>query len=496
MSVLVCAVKGCNLDPGHAGTHVPWSGFKYATPRDVSRKSDGPRVAKLAAILGKPGMPWQRDVWDVALERDAFGQLVYEIVIVTVPRQSGKTTLYGPVQLDRVMTMPRIKTFYTAQTGKDARSRFNDLVALVRASPLSEFVKFRYSAGDEAIAFPNESALKIFAPVAAALHGETPPLVGLDEIWELTAELGHALVDDAIIPAQITLGGQRQLWLFSTFGTDESTFLWEYVDLGRESVEKPGTHPRVAYFEAGLPDDADPYDPRAIAAFHPAVGHTQTVSGLLAAAAGVSRATWLRAFCNVRTEVANPLFTKEHVAELEQLPEEVPSTRDVAISYADQGGRGVVMASWRDVDQRPTSRVLHSAPGSVWMHDLIAQLVEEWRPAAVGAFHGGATKRLTDKLEQTLGPDVITTIGPDELSTACMGWLTDVDTNLFKHDGTRTIAEGTAHLVTRTYGTGQALTFDLKASTGTIAGPLASAVGVWLYDHAPAPAEALVIHTS
>lgn len=496
MSVLVCAVDGCNLDPGHDGDHVPWAGFKYATLRDPSRATDGARVAKLANVLGKPGMPWQRCVWDVALERDAFGRLVYEVVIITVPRQSGKTTLYGPVQLDRVMTMPRIKTFYTAQTGKDARSRFRDLVSLVEASPLSEFVSFRYSQGDEAIAFPNGSALKIFAPVVGALHGETPPLVGLDEIWEIAYELGHAIVDDAVIPAQITIDGQKQLWLFSTFGTDESRFLWEYVDLGRESVLVPGSHPNVAYFEAGLPDGADPYDPRAIAAFHPAVGHTQTVASLLATSKKVSRATWLRAFCNVRTEVLNPLFTPEHFAALEQLPDEVPSLRELAITYAVHDDRGVVMATWRDRDERPTSRVLHSAPGSVWMPDLLAGIYRDWRPLAIGAFEGGATKRITAQLRLELGDDEVDTIGPGDFSTACMGWLNDVETNLFKHDGTRTLTDGVAHLVLRKSDTAGGLVFDLNNSSGTIAGPLASAVGVWLYDHAELPSEELVIHTS
>jgi hypothetical protein len=109
---------------------------KYATRRDPSAPTDGARIARIAQAIGKPFMPWQRLVVDVATEREDSGAYRYEIVMVTVPRQSGKTTLVGPVQLDRVIMNSSIKAFYTAQTGKDARSRFNDLVKLVQASPL------------------------------------------------------------------------------------------------------------------------------------------------------------------------------------------------------------------------------------------------------------------------------------------------------------------------------------------------------------------------
>lgn len=500
MSVLVCDIDGCRLDPGHEDSHVPWAGFKYATKRNPKHSTDGAKVATIAAALGKPGMPWQREVWDVALERDAFGRFVYEVVIVTVPRQSGKTTLYGPVQIERALTMPGIKTFYTAQTGKDARARYQDLVGLVQGSALDAVAHYRYSQGDEGIAWPNGSANKIFAPVRGALHGETPPLVGMDEIWELDLELGHAIYEGAIIPAQQTLAGRRQRWLFSTFGTDESEFLWEQVAIGRESVLVPGSHPRVAYFEAGLPDGADPFDPRAIAGFHPAVGYTVTVGDLLAiaggkdGAGGVSRATWLRAFCNIRTSVAEPLFSIEHVAALAEEPVAVPSLRDLAVTWAlgDNGQHGVVMASWRDRDGRPTSRVLHSAPGSVWMPDLIHDLHLRWRPRALGAADNGPARRITDQVRRTLGDDKVTTVTGPEYSTACMVLLDAIETNTFKHDGSRAISDGIQHLVLKK--AGDLTTFDRASSSGSIAGPEAAAVGGWLVDHIEVVPDGYQIH--
>lgn len=480
------------LAPAQGNPH--WAGFKYATPRNPARKTDGGRIAKIAAGLGKPGMPWQRCVWDVATERGSFGELVYEIVFVTVPRQSGKTTAYTPVQLDRVITMPGIKTFYTAQTGKDARSRFNDIVKLVQDSPLDAVAKYRYSTGDEAIIFPNGSALKIFAPVVAALHGETPPLVGMDEIWELEEALGDALVEGAIIPAQVTLAGQRQLWLFSTAGTALSRFMRKWVDRGREAVESGGEKwPKLAYFEASLFDGDDPYDPAAIAKFHPAVGYTVTVEDLLAIAGQVSKATWLRAFCNVWTEAVDPLFAAEDWDALHVDPVGIPTRREIAITYeiSADNDHGVIMASWRDDTGAPCNRILHAAPGTTWMHGLLVQLYRTWKPAVMGADDGGPTRRLNDLLRRTLGADAITTTTGVEFSTACAAWLTYAQEKELKQDGTTTFSNAIAHLALKRMG--DIVKFSRNDSTGSIAAPIAGAVGIWLWDHRETIPESLKI---
>ncbi|MCC2034214.1 terminase large subunit [Microbacterium allomyrinae] len=468
-----------------------WSGFTYATPRTPSRATIGGRIANIAGMLGKPGMPWQREVWDVAGEVDSFGCLIHEIVVVTVPRQSGKTTMYGPVQIERSITTPGCKTFYTAQTGKDARSRFNDLKQLIEGSELMALEPvFRLSAGDEAIIWPNGSRNKIFAPVEAALHGETPPLVGMDEIWELDELLGDALLEGAIIPAQVTLAGRRQVWLISTAGTAASAFLRKWVERGRESVRKPGSHPKLAYFEASLPEDADPYDPVAIARFHPAVKRmdgtgTQDLASLMELAHQVSRATWLRAFCNIWTETSDPFIPP---ADWDAMADDTigASWGDVAISWevAHDNEMGAILATWR-VDGKPHTRVVHAAPGTQWMEDLLAE-IHARKPAAFGADDGGPTRRINDRLRLRLGDDAVEVLGMKDFGVACDTWVTAArDEHDLVHDGSKTLSFGIAHLVLKRVG--EITRISRSASTGPVAAPVASAVGLFLYDHRSAP---------
>lgn len=470
---------------------------KYATPRNPYRRSLGGQIAKLAEALGKPPMPWQQLVYDVATEVDEDGRLVYELVLITVPRQSGKTTLVGPMQLHRAITNPGIRCFYTAQTGKDARKRFEDLATIVKESPLKEVAQFRWSAGDEGISFPNGSAVKVFAPTMDAIHGETPPLVTLDEIWKYDELLGDALLEGAILPAQITLSGRRQVWMISTAGTALSTFMRKWVERGRASVEARAAGlepawPKLAYFEWGLADGDDPDDPTSYERFHPAVGYTQTVEDLVELGASMSRAERLRALCNVWLEAADPLFSAEEWAALEQ-PMAVPSKRELAITYeiAANSDTGSVVAVW-DEDGVPCGRVLHTAPGTTWMHDFIVKLFREWRPAVLGADDGGPTRRLTDQLRRTLGEDAVVTLGARDFATASEAFLEHVRTQHLKHDGSRTFAEAIQHLVLKRVG--EVTRFSRNDSTGPIAGIVAFAVGIWLHEHGDGPGEELMIY--
>lgn len=471
---------------------------KHATKRDPSRRTHGGAIALVAEALGKPFMPWQQQVVDVATEIDDEGRFVYEIVLVTVPRQSGKTTLLGAMQIHRAMTMAGARCFYTAQTGKDASKRFEDLAKLVTASPLKAIAKLRWSAGSTRMSFPNGSSIDLFAPTLEAIHGETPPLVTFDEIWKYDENLGDALVEGAVIPAQMTLSGRRQIWLVSTAGTALSTFMRKWVERGREAVRTGGaSDPGLAYFEWSLADGDDPDDITSYERFHPACGEVINGDVLtaeeLAKSAPSSRAERLRAMFNVWTEAEEPLFSAEHFGALAEQPLAVPALRDVAITYAiGSGDHGVVMASWRDLDGRPTSRVLHSAPGTLWMHDFIVDVYRRWRPAVLGADDGGQTRRLTDQVSRTLGEGTVTPTIGKAFGTACMAWIDAVETNALKHDGSRALSDGVQHLVLRK--SGDVTVFDRNGSTGSIAGPEASAVGIWLYDHREIVPTTLKIH--
>src|SRR4051812_41305730 len=111
---------------------------RWATPRSPERDTLGPRVAEVAAQLGMPLMPWQRDVIDVAMEvNPATGRLAYREVGLTVPRQSGKTSLILATAVHRALGFGRRQNIsYAAQTRQDARKKWEDEhLVILGASP-------------------------------------------------------------------------------------------------------------------------------------------------------------------------------------------------------------------------------------------------------------------------------------------------------------------------------------------------------------------------
>lgn len=468
----------------------PWS-----TQRDPAWATEGGEIARLARVMGKPFMPHQRYIADVATERDSFGRYRYRTVLITLPRQSGKTTLLGPVQMHRIITRPRIKAFFTAQTGKDARSRFKDLTNLVTESPLAPLAKLRFAQGSEGVHMPNGSSLNVFSPTPSAMHGETPHLVTLDEIWKHDTIRGNELMG-AIRPAQITLGSEAQIFMVSTMGTAMSGFMNDLIDVGRS-----GSDPSMCYIEYSLPDGLDPLDRNVYELFHPAIGITISLDDFAAevrAEAAKNYAEMLRAYMNRRTEAVDPIIPAEAWAALRRDDElhGIPSRRELALSYevAPDNASAVVMASWRDADGAPSSRIVHAAPGTAWLVDLVLKLRADWQPASLAADDGGPTRRVNAEIRQriaaTEGADVaesalFTTRGTD-YSTACDAWLTYArDDRTFRHDGSRTFAAAVQHLVIARMG--DAIKFSRKDSTGPIAAAIASAVGLWAYDHRPRP---------
>lgn len=217
----------------------------------------GPRVAEVAEQLRLPLMPWQRHVADVALEIDpATGQLAYREVILTVPRQSGKSTLILAVGTHRSLGFGERQVIrYGAQTRNDARQKWeDDYVDILQASPLRRLFKVRKTNGNEAILWNNRSRWGITANTEKAGHGGTLDLAFLDEAFSQVDDR----LEQAFKPAQITRDN-AQFWVVSTAGNDSSVYLKDKRDRGRKLVES-GVTKGVAYFEWSAPDDAEPGD--------------------------------------------------------------------------------------------------------------------------------------------------------------------------------------------------------------------------------------------
>lgn len=451
----------------------------FATRRNPLLRSEGPQVAVIAENLGTPLIPWQQYVADVAGERRPDGSYEYQIVIVSVPRQTGKTTLIRAVGTQRCLVCGS-DFFYTAQTGKDARERWMDLVKVLRLNDaLRDRIQVSLRGGSEQIAFNDGGAFRVFAPTPESLHGYTPPTVVIDEAFAQSAEAGELLMG-AIGPAQITIV-DKQIWIVSTAGTAESTFLHDWIDRAAG-----GMH-RVALFLWGADDDVDPYTEEGIRAFHPGVGFM--LNGKILQPSDVleqidrnTRAEYERAYANRRTLTTAhlvPVETWRSMGPQPGRPAPTPPTdlRQITLAYDVSLDRlsAAIIATWLD-DTTPCSQVVMSGPGTAWLADAVEQLRTDWRPRDICAAGNGPVLEVTQRLVDR-GVEV-TVLNEREYAAASGQLLTHIDERTLRHDGSDELERSVTGIVTRP-GAIDGVAISRRHSVGDSAPAVALALGVW-----------------
>jgi hypothetical protein len=362
---------------------------RFLTERS-GRKTMGPAVARVAQALGTPLMPWQRYVADVGGEVDERGRFVYPLVIVTVPRQSGKTTLMLAQSVQRCLMADRRKTWHTAQTGQAARKKWRELADTITESPLRQVVATtRRAAGSEAIVFVNGSELRPHPPTRDGLHGEQGDHNDIDEAWAYD-ELQGADVMQAIRPTHATRPG-AQTWVYSTRGDRSSTWFHGLIEQGYAGL------PGIALFDFGIPDHADPTDVDVIERHHPAVGFTIEREFLVAEQAGMPPGEYARAYGNRPTGAGEriiPLEAWEAARTLHPAPSGHPA---YGVAVSGDGATGTLVAAVLDPTGRVVVEVVDHRPGRSWLVDRVLELRDAGQGVAVD--RKGPAAPVADRLE-------------------------------------------------------------------------------------------------
>ena len=202
-------------------------------------------------------MPWQKYVGDVALELDVFGNPVYREVIVSIPRQCGKTLFLLFLIIHRLLfwgTGIRQNVSYGAQSIVDALAVWeSELWPVLQDSGIAGKFGLRFLRGPASSGIRTETygRVRLETSSVKAGHGQTLALAILDEAMSYTDERK----EQALLPT-IRTRRDAQLWVVSTAGTDQSVYLKRKVDEGRKRVEA-GVTKGSAFFEWGLDVEAD-----------------------------------------------------------------------------------------------------------------------------------------------------------------------------------------------------------------------------------------------
>lgn len=395
------------------------------TPRNTDLPTDGDKVAAVSTLLGRTLIPWQRLAADIAgeYEIDDQGRKVYvhPRVIITVPRQAGKTTLDQARHVRSMMLAPNRVSYYIAQRGKDSNANFKKLVDTLDRSPLRKLVKqVKRGAGDTVLRFTNGSEFRPSPPVLDEGHGMQSDLVTLDEIWALSEDQGNGLMQ-AFLPTFITrlalTGQQPQLVLMSTEGTADSTFF--------NTILSDCRHGRIpkewAFIDFGLPFDQDPEDLEAVWKYHPGAGHLFTRKQLARFRQEFKNdpAGWRRAFCNIRDDGATErVYTQDIWEQAQSQHIDTSKLHDIALGVAvdiDQASTSIAIAGITQ-DNQVHATLLEQIPGAWIAPDTVQAYADQYQ-CQVYADRKGPAATLVDTLNDSvqfaeLAPNDIASTGP------------------------------------------------------------------------------------
>lgn len=384
------------------------------TPRYIPQLTPGTHnelaeCEALAQLMGLTLMPWQRRVIEVATQyregEDGARHYVYRDVLITVPRQSGKTTLISVVGILRALRNPRAEIFLSAQTGQYAGEfmlkLINNHASVWHPTLRAAFIPTR-SNGSEGFRCTNQARFTRFTRGEQALHSKTPILVLNDEIWVMDDEDGTQLVG-AVRPAQATLGARAQCWYLSTMGTAKSTFMNGLVETGRA-----GSDPSLCYVEYAISPDGDPTDPKAWEQFHPALGNTITLETMLGDFQSTYPKTpgeWERAYCNRLTITADSaVFPRWD--ELPTTGAINPDTIAFGVEHSARTYAAAIVGAWRDNAGEPHVKIVRQGPRLEWLGPTLTQLSATYPGAPICIDKAGASRRIIDLLADTEGVEL------------------------------------------------------------------------------------------
>ena len=128
-----------------------------------------PRVVAQCAEMGISFDPWQHGIGSIALGKRKDGKYAATVggVVLSIPRQVGKTFLVGMIVIALCILNPGMTVLWTAHRTRTATKTFKSMQGYVQRKKIAPFLKanrsngIRASNGEQEIEFANGSIIML-----------------------------------------------------------------------------------------------------------------------------------------------------------------------------------------------------------------------------------------------------------------------------------------------------------------------------------------------
>lgn len=231
--------------------------------------------------------PWQDGAGSAILGKKADGLYAADAVVISIPRQVGKTFLVGAIVLALAILNPRTQVLWSAHRYPTAEDAFNDMKALCEKPGVAKYVAKVYdSTGKQRVVFKNGSRIYFGARERGWGRGfKRVAVLVFDEAQILT----ERAVDD-MIPS--TNRHPNPLIFYMGTPPKPSDPSEHFTRMREDALAGDSTD--VFFLEFGANPDADPRDREQWAKANPSYPHHTTARAMLRMLKNLGLASFLR----------------------------------------------------------------------------------------------------------------------------------------------------------------------------------------------------------
>lgn len=401
--------------------------------------------------------PWQCDLNRCILAKSRNGLYAADTVLLSIPRQVGKTFDVGGVVFADSIINPGTTTVWTAHRFKVARESFNEMRAWARSpllGPHVDYDEITTGAGNECIPFRNGSRIVFAARERGAIRGFTKVRrLILDEAQILTE---HALSDLAPTMNQ-AVNPQVIMMCTPPKPTDPSEVVTRLRD-DALSGESSG----VLYAEMSAPPGSSPDDRAAWRKANPSYPRRTPARAILRLKKLLSAEDFLREALGIWDEAAARRITPALWRARADPESQVAGRVALAFAVARDGASSAIAVAGRRADGLNHGELTDPPqPGTGWLVPRVLELSAAWDPcvlvinpaAAAGAFekelieHGFAAAAAGK--DPPPGKRRLQVVGMREYAQACGALAADVKNGSWRHLGQGPLDDAVATAGTR-----------------------------------------------
>lgn len=176
---------------------------------------------------------WQRNVIKEAFQRDENGRLKFNIILLSVPKKNGKTTLMSACLLWALFAhTPNAEVYCLSGDRDQAKIAFDKVAKMIMRNPL---LRDSCRVMKNEIYVPDtDSVFRVLSTDAPSNHGVNASFVGIDELWQFEGskeeagrELWYAMTHSPT---------REAITMVTTYaGSDENSILGELYHTGLKS---------------------------------------------------------------------------------------------------------------------------------------------------------------------------------------------------------------------------------------------------------------------